>query len=251
MGLRIFLFLAIATAGGAAETRAARDHELAQIHTEALGGRKRIEALSALRATGEVIAGGKRVRFTMIAARPDRIRLETEGGGRTLVQGTDGVEPPWEFDTGTWPPRYRDMAAANAATFKADAEFDDPLVSGEKRGYSIESAGEAEVDGRKLLRVLVSRKRAESFQLLLDPQSYLIILRVDQRQTAEGKPVLTVTRFDDFRPVSGVLLPHLVTMIVDGKATQTTRIDRIDPNPPTSADTFSRPKTPETKQKAG
>src|SRR5687768_4479610 len=99
-----------------------RAADLARIHVEAIGGKERIAALKAIRMTGHVVAGGKEVRFTMIAARPNRVRLETVNDGRTLVQGTDGVEPAWEFDTGTWPPKYRTMAAGVAKTFVADSE---------------------------------------------------------------------------------------------------------------------------------
>src|SRR4051812_3711459 len=80
--------------------RADTGEELARIHVEAIGGKQRIAALVALRATGSVVAGGKQVRFTLTAARPAKVRLETESGGRTLVQASDGAEPPWEFDTG-------------------------------------------------------------------------------------------------------------------------------------------------------
>lgn len=226
-----------------AGARAAKVEEVMRIHLEAIGGSKRVEALSALRATGQVITGGKRLRFTMTAARPDRVRLETESGGRTLVQASDGKEPPWEFDTGTWPPRYQPMAEVNVRTFTADAEFDDPLVTGKSRGYEFEDAGETEIDGRKLLRVAATRHRKESFHLLLDPDTFLILLRVEPRAAAGGKPQLMITRFDDFRPVSGVLLPHQVTAMVDGKVVQTTKIDQIEPNPEITADTFSRPKS--------
>lgn len=242
MRFRILIVL-ILCAAGAADAFAAKAADLARIHIEAIGGQKRVEALAALRATGQVNSAGRQLRFTMTAARPDRIRLETESGGRTLVQASDGKEPPWQFDTGTWPPKYQEMPKANIKTFTADAEFDDPLVAGKRRGYEIEHAGEAEVDGRRLLRVLVTRNRTEKFHLLLDPETYLILLRVEPRQGASGKPQLMITRFEDFRPVSGVLLAHQVTLIVDGKVTQTTRIDRIDPNPEITADTFSRPKS--------
>lgn len=72
---------------GAAGARADRMDDIAAIHVEAIGGRARIEALGALRATGQVVTGGQRARFVLIAARPNRIQLETEAGGRTLVQG--------------------------------------------------------------------------------------------------------------------------------------------------------------------
>ncbi len=227
---------------GATALRADRAADLARIHIEAIGGRERITALASLRVTGLAVAGGKQVRFTMAAARPARLRLETESGARSLVQGTDGVEPPWEFDTGTWPPKYRDMNDSVARTFLGDAEFDDPLVAGESRGYILEYAGEIDAGGRKLLRVLVTRKLAETFSVLLDDETYFIVMRIDHRTSPSGRKVQVVTHFDDFRPVEGVLLAHRITITADGKATQQTKIVRIEANPELSADLFTRPK---------
>jgi hypothetical protein len=227
----------------AAGLQADRAVELALIHTEAIGGLKRIEALKAIRVTGHVATvGGAQVRFTMVAARPALVRLETERGGRTLVQGTDGVEPAWEFDTGTWPPQYRAMNAAVAKTFVADAEFDDPLVAGASRGYTFDFAGEMEVGGRKLLRVLVTRKLADTFSVLLDDETFFIVMRIEHRESAGGRRLQLVTHYEDFRPVEGVLLPHTVTLAIDGRATQQTKIARIEANPEVVEGTFSRPK---------
>ncbi len=222
--------------------RADRAAELAQIHVEAIGGLKRIEALQALQATGHVITGGRQLRFTLLAARPAQIRIETERSGRLLVQGSDGVEPPWEFDTGAWPPQYRLMKAEVAKTFVADSEFDDPLVAGAARGYTLDYAGELSVEGKKLLRVLVTRKFAETFSVLLDDETYLIVMRVEHRDSVGGRRLQLVTHYEDYRPIDGVLLPHTITLAVDGKSTQQTKIARISPNPVFEAATFSRPK---------
>lgn len=232
-------FFFVAAAGLAAD----RAEDLARIHLEALGGRERVDALAAVRATGHVIAGGKRVDFYMIAARPAKLRLEIDGGGRTQVQAYDGVEPPWEFDTGTWPPRYKTMAENSAKTFMGDAEFDDPLVSGASRGYTLEYGGMVEGDGKQYVRVMVTRRLKETFSLLLDQDTYLIMMRVESRMTLAGRPIQIVTRFDDYRPVDGVLLAHKVTMIVDGVATQQSVIESIQSNPTFTPETFSRPKS--------
>lgn len=226
----------------AAIAQADQAANIARIHVEAIGGRDRIAALGALRASGYVFAGGRRLHFSLTAARPDRIRLETEGDGRTMVQGSDGVAPPWEFDTGTWPPRYHPMAEAAAKTFVADAEFDDPLVAGAARGFAIDYAGEFEVEGKKLLRLLVTRKMIETSQLLIDPDTYLIVLRTESRTSAAGRKVQIVTRYEDFRPVGGVLLPHAILVAVDGRLIQQTKIESIDANPELSPETFTVPK---------
>lgn len=223
--------------------------DIAQIHLEAIGGRQRIAALKGLRMSGLVLLGERRVRFTMLAARPNQIRLETGDDGRTLVNASDGVEPAWEFDTGTWPPRYRSMNEAAAKSFTADAEFDDPLIAGPARGFTLEYAGEVAVDGRKLLRVLVTRKLTDTFALLLDPETYFILFRVEERTTAGGRKRQIVTRYDDFRPVDGVLLPHKVTLMTDGRVEQQMIMEKIETNPELPPDVFTRPKvaTPEKK----
>jgi hypothetical protein len=240
-----FSFVVLSMLVTATSIRADRATDLARIHVEAMGGRERIASLKALRATGKVItAAGKEVRFTMIAARPNSVRMETVAGGRTLVQGTNGTEPAWEFDTGSWPPKYRGMEERVAKTFVADAEFDDALVAGNTRGYAVDFAGEVESDGKKLLRLLVTHRKQGPCSVLLDPTTFLIVMRVEERATAIGRSVAVVTRYDDFRPVEGVLLPHKITTSVDGRPTQQTQIDRVDANPTISADTFSRPKLP-------
>lgn len=222
--------------------RADQATDIAQIHLEAIGGRKRIEALRALRMSGQVVVGERKLRFTMIAARPDRVRLETESNGRTLVNASDGVEPPWEFDTGNWPPRYRDMDAGAARGFTADAEFDDPLIAGPARGFTLDYAGVAEIDGKKYLRMLVTKDLKTSFSLLLDEETYFIVMRVEERTTAAGRKRNIVTRYDDFRPVDGVLLPHRVTLLTDGRIEQRMAMERIETNPEITAETFTRPK---------
>jgi hypothetical protein len=239
-----FLWFTVAAVAVAPAVRADRVDDLARIHVEALGGRERIAALAAMRASGEVDTGGKRVRFTLTAARPDRVRLETAGGGsRTLVQATDGREPPWEFDTGSWPPRYQTMPENVARAFAADAEFDDPLVAGRARGFEFEYAGDAQIEGHAYLRVLVKRNPGQSFAILIDADTYMIAMRTEKRQGAGGKATQIVTRYEDYRPVDGVLLPHRITVTVDGRVLQQTVIEAIIANPELTVETFTRPKS--------
>lgn len=225
--------------------RADRIAEIMEIHVAAIGGRERIEALRSFRAEGHVLsATGAQVKFTMLAARPGQVRIETERGGRTLIQGWDGSSTPWEFDTASWPPRYRDMALGAARTFMSDAEFDDPLVAGVGRGFTFDFAGEFSAEGRKTFRILVTRRLVETFTLLIDEETHLILMRVEQRESAGGRGVRVSTHYADYRPVEGVLLPHTITLSIDGKVTQQTKIARIEANPVFEASVFSRPVAP-------
>lgn len=235
--------IVMVTAVALATPRALADRaaDLVRIHTEAIGGKERIDALSAMRATGRVVAGGKMMHFTIVAARPDKVRIETEKDGRTLVQATDGKRSPWEFDTGQWPPQYRDMAPEIAKTFATDAEFDDPLVAGAARGFSVDYAGEVNSSGKKLIRLLVTHNLTESFSLLLDPDTYFIVRRVQEKKGKFGDPIFVVTYYADYRPVDGVLVPHKIALATNDRVEQEMQIDTIEANPEIAPDTFTRP----------
>lgn len=223
--------------------RADKMADIVSKHVEAIGGKERIAELAALRASGRVRSGRDEVRFTLTAARPDKVRIETEKGSRTLVQGTDGKQPPWEFDTGTWPPVYHAMAAPSAKTFVNDSEFDDPLVTGAERGFTLEYGGEIDAGaGRKLLRVLVTRKLVETFSVLVDPSTYYIAKRVEFRSSVGGRRLQVVTHYDDFRAVDGVVLPHNIAVSIDGRLVQQMQITKIEANPKLDEQTFSWPK---------
>jgi hypothetical protein len=221
--------------------RADRADDLARLHLEVTGGAQRVAALKAFRATGTVQMDGGQVRFLLIAARPNLVRLESEAGGRAMVQAYDGVEPPWEYDTGMSPPRSRDMPDAAAKRIMADAEFDDPLIAGKARGFVFDFAGETEVEGRRFFRLLVTYRLTETFSMLLDPETYLIAYRTETHVSGGGRQREIVTHYDRYLPVDGVLLPHQITTATDGVVTQVMTIDRIDANPPVTIDTFSRP----------
>jgi hypothetical protein len=218
--------------------------ELARMHLEVSGGAEQVAALTAYRATGVIITGGHRVRFSLTAARPNRVRLEAVAEGRTFVQAYDGIENPWEFDSQAWPDRYRTMSKYNANRIVADAEYDDPLIADRARGYTLESAGEIEKDGRTLLHLRVRYRFLETFSLLLNPETYLIEYRTESNTNASGVTEETVTYYGHYQPVNGVLLPHTITTMIDGRVTDHMAIDDVEPNPPVGAATFSRPDTP-------
>jgi hypothetical protein len=214
--------------------------ELMSMHVEVVGGKEQIAALAAVRASGVIFLPGKRVKFTLTVARPNLLRLESEADGHKFLQAYDGVDLPWQFDSNEWPKRYRGMSDESSDQIMVDAEYDGPLISGQARGFKVTYVGETEVNGRKFAQLQVTWRLRQTFSLLLDPETYLIVYRVDTRPKGEGREE-SVTHYDDYRPVDGVLLPHEITTTVEGRVTDQMRIDRIEANPPINAGMFTRP----------
>jgi hypothetical protein len=213
--------------------------DLARIHVEAIGGHDNVKALKAVHATGVTRIQGRELRFALWAARPNWVRTEATEEGRVLIQAYDGANPPWVMDSKTG--KVFEMGIAPARAFKADADFDDPLVpAGRGRNVSLDYAGETEIAGRPVFKILVTQNFTESAFIYLDHTTYLIIRR-DAVRIRSGAPERVETWYDDFRPVKGVLLPHRLTEKSAGQVRSETVLERIDGNPPLAPGFFTRP----------
>lgn len=232
----LWIFLALVTA----VAKAMSIEDLARIHTEAIGGRERLERLQGLRASGRVMTGGRELPFTLIAARPNRVRVTMEAEGRTLIQGMDGEHAPWRLE----PQKSssgRAMEPAEAAEFAADAEFDDPLSSGAARGYTLDYAGETGWQQRKVLKILVTRPRTDPSYLLLDPDTFFIVARLTTQRLPTGREIAVETRYDDFRPVAGVIFPHWIGVYEDGRLLRETVLTNVQTISEPAPEVFAMP----------
>lgn len=220
--------------------RADQADEVARIHTEAIGGRQRMEQMRTLRATGRVEIGGRVMTFVLLAERPNRLRMETRTENRRIIQATNGVDAPWQLLSDDDPPRVTQLQDFAAREFAADAEFDDPLVNYAARGYALDYAGVAQVGDRPAIRLLVTRRLVDSFELLVDAETYFILQRIT-RQVRQGREITTEIRFDDHRPVGGVIIPHRFLKYADGRLLYESRFETVEANVPIPPDSFNPP----------
>lgn len=226
----------------AATARADTVADLVRSHIEAIGGRERIAANKTMRATGHVSTEGKVLKFELLAERPNSIRVTTTAEGRTLIQGYDGVTPPWRLDPENSPVAQR-MDNIEAIDFIAESEFDDQLVDPQQRGYELDYAGEMQYEGRKVHKLLVTTLRQKSYFLLLDAETYLIVAQLAQRELPSGRKVTMETRYDDFTSLEGVLLPRRIGMYAEGKLLHETVLETVEANVAIKPGTFAMPES--------
>lgn len=236
--VRIFFAVCFYLCGGV--LRAESLDELMQLHREAIGGATRLEALVAMRAQGHVVTGGQTLEFELIAQRPNRVRITMRGDGRTLVQGCDGTNAAWRWEPGK-SQSAAPMKAAEGREFAADAEFDDPLASSEDRGYRLDFAGRLAWRDRQVMKILVTRRDMAPAFLLVDPDTFFIVARLTSRRLPSGRELAVETRYDGYRPVAGVILPHRVETFVDGQRTGELVLTTVQSIVPPPAETFTLP----------
>jgi hypothetical protein len=199
--------------------------DILRIHHEALGGTAAIASLRALRAEGVTKLESGEVEFTLWAARPAKVRLESRLGRNSMVQAYDGVTAAWGMPAGGAPAL---MSKGEAREFIAGAEFDGPLIDPSAKGYAVTYAGEAEVEGRRCLHLMLAARDLELIELMVDAETYMVLKRVSARPEIPDAGNLE-TFFSDYRPVGGVMMPLRVMTFEGERLITDTRIERIMP----------------------
>jgi outer membrane lipoprotein-sorting protein len=215
--------------------------DMAANHCEALGGTARITEISALRAAGVTRIGNKTLEIGILAQKPNRVRTEILADGRKIIMAYDGANPPWECDTKQQPRKESPMADSASREFIVDSEFLDPLVTMDSRGFTVRSLGIADWEGGRYQCLLAMRSGEEPVELWLDSSTYLISRQFRTRKLPDGRETKIETRFSDFRPVMGVLMPYRITVYAEGRRLHETVIEVIEPNPNITENIFRTP----------
>jgi outer membrane lipoprotein-sorting protein len=213
-------------------------HDIAQKHAARAGDR--LAALTALRAEGRTFINEEVVPFTLVAQRPNRLRVESFTPRRRVVQVYDGAGRPWISHSELKGGAPQAMSEADAKDFIANADFDGPLVNFAEKGYSVDYAGEEKIEGRTAYKLLLMNKRDDIFFLWVDAENHEVVKRTAYRVFSNQR-VAVDTFFKDFRDVGGVLQPHRIETTANGRTLYVMLIDRMEANIEIPAGTFARP----------
>ena len=212
--------------------------EIAQKHAERAGNK--LAALKSLRAEGRTFISGEMVPFTLTAERPNRLRVDSFSPLRRVIQGYDGEKAPWISHSEHKGGAVQEMPAPDAKDFRANADFDGPLVNYAAKGYSVDYAGEDTIEGRRAFKLLVMSPTDDIFFLWVDAEIHEIVKRTVYRANKDGR-VSIETLFKDFRPVAGVPQPHRIETTANGRLIYVMVIDEMKANVEVPKGTFAAP----------
>jgi outer membrane lipoprotein-sorting protein len=235
--LAVLLFLTACLAPARADELGV---EVARKHAERAGAK--LAALKSYFAEGRTLINGEVVQFQLWAARPNRLRVESFTAGRRVVQCFDGRHEPWIAHTAVAHGNPEPMAPADAKDFVANSDFDDPLVDSAAKGYTVDYAGEEEVEGQKAAKLLVMSATNDVLFIWVDNASHEIVKRSFFRIDKNGDRQVVDTYFGDFRDIGGVLQPHRVETRVGAATLYLMVTSHMDANSPLVTDaTFTPP----------
>jgi outer membrane lipoprotein-sorting protein len=237
---RMTLPVVLAAAALAAPAAAQTADQVIAKSFEARGGLARLKSIHSVRMTGRMSAGPDDLAMVVELKRPNKVRVETSGRGRTAVQAYDG-KTAWGIPpTGTGRPQV--VPSQLARDIAEQADIDGPLVDYQAKGNRVELVGrEGKVDGRSAFKLKVTRKDGNVAYYFIDTRSYLPI-RVEATRTVQGRVIEAEGTMSDYREAGGFLWPYRLENGAKGMPDrQVITIDRIEVNPAIDDARFTMP----------
>lgn len=225
----------------AGSASAATLDELVAKNLEARGGAAKLAAIKTLKTRGKLLVGEQfELGFAQYQKAPESVRVEASLQGLTQVQAWDGREA-WQISPFQGRKDPEKMSADDARALADDAPIGGALFDWNARGSKLEYLGTEDVDGTEAHKLKVTLKNGDVEYVYLDPDHYLEIRTVAQRNV-RGTQVVSVSDYGDYEKVDGVYFPFSIATESkgDGGKSQVT-IEHAEANVPVEDTLFAFP----------
>ncbi|HEV3244539.1 MAG TPA: hypothetical protein VGZ31_09015 [Chthoniobacterales bacterium] len=213
-------------------------------NTRAMGGAAAIEAVQSIEVDLHIVDPGFEVDGIYRAARPGRMRIDVQAGGKhAFTEAFDG-QHGWEWNG----KESKTTSPGATAALQHGVEFPGKLFGLhelKQRGHQIELVGREKIEGINYYALRLTLSDGYTTTLYVDPQSWLITRRRDVRPLhvdVDPTPTTIEQRSSDFREVSGVRFAFASTEIdlKTGKQLETAKVSTIKVNPPLNESIFEQ-----------
>ena len=205
-------------------------------NTRAMGGAVAIEAVQSIEVNLHIVDPGFEVDGIYRAARPGRMRIDVQAGGKdAFTEAFDG-QHGWQWNgKGNQEPASPKAAAALRHGVELPGKLFG-LHELKKRGHRLELLGRETIDGIDYHALRLTLSDGYTTTLYVDPESWLITRRRDVRPLhvdVDPTPTTIEQRSSDFREVSGVRFAFASTEIdlKTGKQLESAKVSTIKVNP--------------------
>ncbi|UCC40538.1 MAG: hypothetical protein JSV96_03580 [Candidatus Aminicenantes bacterium] len=217
--------------------------EIIKKNMDAKGGLKKFKSIKTIKLTGRFSMppmGIEEVPITIIAKRPNLIRMDIEVMGMVVVRAFDG-ETAWQ----TMPIQsgYLEtdvMPESDAEEMEREADFDGHLIDYKKKGHKVELIGKEDIEGTEAYNLKVTLKDAYVVNYYLDTKTFLE-LKSSAKTSFQGDEMVGETFYDGYKEVAGILFAHSVEMKLDGQTSQKVIFENIELNVSVEDDYFKMP----------
>ncbi len=222
--------------------------EIIQKNLEARGGVDKITAIKSGKLSGKMLNQGMDMSITMWYVKPDKIRMEIIFSDKPMTFAYDG-KIAWQISPLTGSTDPQEMTGNMADRVKENIEnLNEPFIDYEKKGHKIEFTGKDELEGTEVLKLKITLKSGKVRTVFIDAETFIELKTVSIQKSKDGQEITMENIFGDYKPISGVMMPHSISMTANGQKSGEILFDSIENNVKTDENFFSMPAKKEEKK---
>jgi hypothetical protein len=123
------------------------------------------------------------------------------------------------------------------------ADFDGALIDYKEKGHTVELVGREKADGKEVYHLKVTMKGGDVQQhYYIDADTGIELKTSTDVDLGTGQRQPLVTEMSDYRQIDGIMIPHTVRQLLNGKPVVQMTIDTVEFNPPIDDALFRMPK---------
>ena len=216
--------------------------ELIANFQEARGGADAWKAVKTVQMSGNMSMGPMQAPFRLQFKRDNRVRMEFDMQGMTIIQAFDGSQG-WAVMPMLGKTDPEPMSESELKDVKDMADFDGALVDYQKKGHKVSVAGLEEVEGTSAWRLDVVKADGDQQTWWLDAE-YFLPIKTAGKTERMGQMVDVTTTIGDYKEVDGLMFAFSLTnsMEMGGQPMQQTiTIEKIETGVDVADDRFNMP----------
>ncbi len=223
--VRAMLLIVIALFASAAVAMDAP--ELVAKATAAMGG-DALKSIQAQKLTGKFVAQGMEIPFTMVTARPGRLRVDAAVMGMSIVQCFDKTSG-WSINPMTGSKDPVPMGDLEVKAMKLQADMDGPFVNWEAKGFTVEYLGQEDVEGTSCYGLRVDTKQDIVMDYWFDADSFLV-LKQNTKIKVDQSEMETQNYPSDYRQQDGLTVPFALQTRKGDQVLNQMVVDKVEFN---------------------
>jgi len=200
--------------------------EVLDAHFKAIGQEKLLQ-IKSMEATGKMTIAmmGAEGGFKLYQKRPNKMRVEVEIMGGTVVQVYDGTTV-WSINPMAGSSMAMKMTGSEADALIESADMDGQLWEYEKKGHKLELVGKENLDGSEAYVLKLTKKNGNIDHYYINAEDFLIV-KTKSKSMVNGMEMEVETLISDYREIDGYLGAYAIEQRFDGQVYSTIQMDVV------------------------
>ena len=235
------LTFALSLAAVATVAHAQTVDDIVAKNLQAKGGAEKWGSVNSVKMSGKIAVQGQELPLTMFAKRPNMNRQEISLPDGKIVQAFDGTTA-WVINPMMGSDTPQVVPGSIADMMKNSADFDGALINYKSKGHTIELVGKEKLADKDVYHLKVTMKGGQVQHYFIDAESGLELKTSAEVDMGMGGPKQKLdTEMSNYKQVNGIMLPHTVKQLINGKPSVEMSVTAVEFNAPVDDAIFKMP----------